>query len=105
MSQNRISRIIFWLEFALQQPRRSRWDLDVYLASPSSGLLFCVGSNGGTGCLGVCNMANKPVLDLNWRICILRISLFRAPLAGVQPQWIQGIRSGDSVSEDQETTA
>ena len=26
-------------------------------------------------------------------------------LAGVQPRWIQGIRSGDSVSEDQETTA
>jgi len=25
--------------------------------------------------------------------------------AGVQPQWIQGIRSGDGVGEDQETTA
>ena len=25
--------------------------------------------------------------------------------AGVQPRWIQGIRSGDGVSEDQETTA
>ena len=23
----------------------------------------------------------------------------RAPLAGVQPQWIQGIRSGDGVGE------
>jgi len=27
------------------------------------------------------------------------------PGAGVQPQWIQGIRSGDGVGEDQETTA
>ena len=27
------------------------------------------------------------------------------PHAGVQPRWIQGIRSGDGVSEDQETTA
>ena len=27
------------------------------------------------------------------------------PSAGVQPQWIQGIRSGDGVGEDQETTA
>ena len=26
-------------------------------------------------------------------------------LAGVQPRWIQGIRSGDGVGEDQETTA
>ena len=26
-------------------------------------------------------------------------------VAGVQPQWIQGIRSGDGVGEDQETTA
>ena len=25
--------------------------------------------------------------------------------AGVQPWWIQGIRSGDGVGEDQETTA
>ena len=25
--------------------------------------------------------------------------------AGVQPRWIQGIRSGDGVGEDQETTA
>ena len=25
--------------------------------------------------------------------------------AGVQPRWIQGIRSGDRVGEDQETTA
>ena len=25
--------------------------------------------------------------------------------AGAQPRWIQGIRSGDGVSEDQETTA
>ena len=25
--------------------------------------------------------------------------------AGVQPRWIQGIRSGDSVGEDQETIA
>ena len=28
-----------------------------------------------------------------------------AHLAGVQPRWIQGIRSGDGVGEDQETTA
>ena len=27
------------------------------------------------------------------------------PDARVQPQWIQGIRSGDGVGEDQETTA
>ena len=26
-------------------------------------------------------------------------------VAGVQPRWIQGIRSGDGVGEDQETTA
>ena len=26
-------------------------------------------------------------------------------VAGVQPLWIQGIRSGDGVGEDQETTA
>ena len=26
-------------------------------------------------------------------------------VAGVQPQWIQGIRSGDGVGEDQETIA
>jgi len=26
-------------------------------------------------------------------------------IAGVQPRWIQGIRSGDGVGEDQETTA
>ena len=26
-------------------------------------------------------------------------------IAGVQPGWIQGIRSGDGVGEDQETTA
>ena len=25
--------------------------------------------------------------------------------AGVQPRWVQGIRSGDGVGEDQETTA
>ena len=25
--------------------------------------------------------------------------------AGVQPRWIKGIRSGDGVGEDQETTA
>ena len=25
--------------------------------------------------------------------------------AGVQPRWIQGIRSGDGIGEDQETTA
>ena len=25
--------------------------------------------------------------------------------AGVQPQWIQGIRSGDGIGEDQETIA
>ena len=29
----------------------------------------------------------------------------QAPLARVQPRWIQGIRSGDGVGEDQETTA
>ena len=32
--------------------------------------------------------------------------LFASPwTAGVQPQWIQGIRGGDGVGEDQETTA
>ena len=120
----------------LQQPHQSRWDLDVYLASPSSGLcphslaepawgsaaakqaqtdaggaigcercvlvpssqagpacssrhaavlcggggggrgrgvplLLCDQSNGGTRCLGDCNMVNQPIRDLNWRICIL----------------------------------
>ena len=29
----------------------------------------------------------------------------KVKIAGVQPRWIQGIRSGDGVGEDQETTA
>ena len=33
------------------------------------------------------------------------LSLILSNFAGVQPRWIQGIRSGDGVGEDQETTA
>ena len=50
------------------------------LISQSSNVIYC--SEGPT--------FKKPVL---------------ASLAGVQPRWIQGIRSGDGVGEDQETTA
>ena len=32
-------------------------------------------------------------------------SNFNMFTAGVQPQWIQGIRSGESLGEDQETIA
>ena len=31
--------------------------------------------------------------------------ILRYCFPGVQPQWIQGIRSGDGIGEDQETTA
>ena len=33
------------------------------------------------------------------------IKLLETVSAGVQPRWIQGIRSRDGVGEDQETTA
>ena len=35
----------------------------------------------------------------------LKLNIQMLLVAGVQPRWIQGIRSGDGVGEEQETTA
>ena len=51
------------------------------------------------------NMLSRFVIALLPRSKCLLISWLQSPSAGVQPRWIQGIRSGDGVGEDQETTA
>ena len=43
-----------------------------------------------------------PWIKANWKWSNRR---WQEWIAGVQPRWIQGIRSGDDVGEDQETTA
>ena len=45
------------------------------------------------------------VMSLLFNMLSAAESLQSCPTAGVQPRWIQGIRSGDGVGEDQETTA
>ena len=53
------------------------------------------------GCFSGCLMSSASIqklfVEFTQRSNIL--------LAGVQPQWIQGIRSGDGIGEDQETIA
>ena len=50
-------------------------------------------------CLTFCNPMDYTVHG------VLQARILEWVAAGVQPRWTQGIRSGDGVGEDQETTA